>query len=71
MQEDDAMRARCHQHALIAARHAGLEVLGVSCITNMASGILQQALSHEEVMETADRVKSSFLDLVMDIIPKI
>ena len=44
----------------IAARHAGMEVLGISCITNMAAGILPQPLSHREVMETAERVKTTF-----------
>jgi purine-nucleoside phosphorylase len=56
---------------VIAARHAGIEVLGISCITNMAAGILDAQLSHAEVMETADRVKESFLGLVSAIIPKL
>ncbi|MDF2669621.1 MAG: punA [Paenibacillus sp.] len=54
-----------------AARHAGLEVLGISCITNMAAGILEQPLSHDEVMETAERVKGIFLNLVQTIIKKM
>ncbi|MEB3102755.1 purine-nucleoside phosphorylase [Ferviditalea candida] len=54
---------------VIAARHAGFEVLGISCITNMAAGILDQPLSHEEVMATADRVKDDFARLVKGIIP--
>lgn len=56
---------------VIAARHAGIEVLGISCISNMASGILQQPLSHAEVMETTERVKDKFLKLVMAVIPKL
>lgn len=56
---------------VVAARHAGLEVLGISCITNMAAGILDQPLSHEEVMETAERVKGTFLSLVGRIIGKM
>ncbi|TMV51361.1 purine-nucleoside phosphorylase [Paenibacillus mesophilus] len=56
---------------VIAARHAGIDVLGISCITNMAAGILDAHLSHAEVMETADRVKESFLGLVSAIIPKL
>jgi purine-nucleoside phosphorylase len=56
---------------VIAARHAGLEVLGISCISNMAAGILPQPLSHEEVMETTDKVKDQFLRLVTGIIPKL
>ncbi|MNM93266.1 Purine nucleoside phosphorylase 1 [compost metagenome] len=56
---------------VIVARHAGLEVLGISCISNMASGILDQPLSHDEVMETTERVKEKFLGLVTSIIPKL
>lgn len=56
---------------VIVARHAGLEVLGISCISNMAAGILDQPLSHDEVMETAEKVRSKFLNLVMAIIPKM
>jgi len=56
---------------VIAARHAGLEVLGISCISNMAAGILDQPLSHEEVMETTERVKSRFLALVTGVIPRL
>lgn len=56
---------------VIVARHAGLEVLGISCITNMASGILDQPLSHEEVMETAERVKHTFLNLIIELVPKL
>ncbi|HXH84656.1 MAG TPA: purine-nucleoside phosphorylase, partial [Candidatus Tectomicrobia bacterium] len=44
----------------IAARHMGLEVLGVSCITNMAAGILPKPLDHDEVMETARRLAGAF-----------
>ncbi|AQR79367.1 purine nucleoside phosphorylase 1 [Paenibacillus larvae subsp. larvae] len=53
---------------VIAARHAGIEVLGFSCVTNMAAGILDQPLSHEEVIETTERVKPKFLKLVLGII---
>ncbi|CAM4281189.1 purine-nucleoside phosphorylase [Paenibacillus macerans] len=56
---------------VIVARHAGLEVLGISCISNMAAGILDQPLSHAEVMETTDRVREKFLSLVLAIIPKM
>lgn len=56
---------------VIAARHSGIEVVGISCISNMAAGILDQPLSHEEVMETTDRVKSQFLELVTSLIAKI
>ncbi|MBD0380666.1 purine-nucleoside phosphorylase [Paenibacillus sedimenti] len=53
---------------VIVARHAGIDVLGFSCISNMASGILDQPLSHDEVMETTEKVKPKFLKLVLGII---
>lgn len=56
---------------VIAARHAGLEVAGISCISNMAAGILPQPLSHREVMETAERVKERFLGLITGLLPRI
>jgi purine-nucleoside phosphorylase len=56
---------------VIVARHSGIEVLGISCISNMAAGILDQPLSHKEVMETTELVKEQFLSLVMMIIPKM
>ncbi|MCL1631875.1 purine-nucleoside phosphorylase [Sporolactobacillus sp. CPB3-1] len=54
-----------------AASHLGLDVLGISCITNMASGILNQPLSHQEVIETANRVKADFTDLIKSVIRSI
>ena len=48
----------------LVARHAGMKVLGISCITNMAAGVLDQPLDHGEVVATAARVKGRFLDLV-------
>jgi len=56
---------------VIVARHAGIRVLGLSCIANMAAGILPQPLSHEEVMETAERVKETFLRLVKGILREL
>jgi purine-nucleoside phosphorylase len=55
----------------IAARHMGLEVLGISCITNMAAGVLPQPLVHDEVMETARRVRGSFISLLEGIIERV
>ena len=55
---------------VIVATHAGMKVLGISCISNMAAGILDQPLHHEEVMETAESVKEKFLTLVRAIIGK-
>jgi purine-nucleoside phosphorylase len=56
---------------LIVARHAGIRVLGISCITNMAAGILPQPLSHADVMETAERVKGDFIQLLHGILKEI
>jgi purine-nucleoside phosphorylase len=55
----------------IAAAHAGIDVLGISLITNMAAGILDQPLNHKEVVETADRVKKEFIALVREILKRI
>ena len=52
----------------IAARHSGIEVLGISCISNMAAGMLDQPLSHAEVMETAEMVKETFIRVVRGIV---
>ncbi|WP_409306038.1 purine-nucleoside phosphorylase [Peribacillus sp. SCS-155] len=56
---------------VIVARHSGMKVLGISCITNMAAGILDQPLSHDEVIETTEKVKSTFLSFVKDIVKMI
>ncbi|HUR20223.1 MAG TPA: purine-nucleoside phosphorylase [Vicinamibacterales bacterium] len=55
----------------ISARHMGLEVLGVSCITNMAAGVMPQPLHHDEVMETARRVRGSFIALLEGVIGRL
>jgi purine-nucleoside phosphorylase len=55
----------------IAARHMGLEVLGISCITNMASGMLAKPLDHQEVLETAQRVRGAFTSLLEGIIERL
>jgi len=56
---------------VIAARHCGLRVLGISCVTNAAAGILDQPLDHKEVLETAERVKSQFITLLKGVINRI
>jgi purine-nucleoside phosphorylase len=56
---------------VIAARHMGIKVLAISCVTNMAAGILDQPLSHQEVMETGERVKSSFEALLRAVLPRM
>lgn len=55
----------------ISARHAGLEVLGISCISNMAAGILPQPLTHDEVIETGARVAEKFVALLRAVIERI
>jgi purine-nucleoside phosphorylase len=55
----------------IAARHMGMEVLGISCITNMAAGVLPQPLVHDEVVATARRVRGSFISLLEGIIERL
>ena len=56
---------------VIAARHSGMRVLGISCVTNAAAGILDQPLNHLEVLETAERVKGQFINLLRAVIPRI
>jgi purine-nucleoside phosphorylase len=56
---------------VIAARHANLRVLGISCVTNMAAGITGAPLSAEEVFETGARVKNDFIALLKAVIPRI
>ena len=53
------------------ARHMGIEVLGISCITNMAAGVLPQPLKHDEVMETARKVRGTFVALLEGIIERL
>lgn len=55
----------------MAARHMGIEVCGISCITNMAAGMTKEKLSHKEVQETADRVAKQFEMLVSSVIEKM
>jgi purine-nucleoside phosphorylase len=56
---------------VIVARHSGIRVLGISCVTNAAAGILDQPLNHNEVLETAERVKGQFIALLRAVIPRI
>ncbi len=55
----------------IVANYAGMRVLGVSCITNMASGILDQPLNHDEVIEVSTRVRGSFTTLISRVIEEM
>jgi purine-nucleoside phosphorylase len=56
---------------VIAARHMGVKVLAISCVTNMAAGILDQPITHDEVLETGERVKGDFLALLQAVLPEI
>jgi purine-nucleoside phosphorylase len=55
----------------IAARQMGLEVLGISCITNMAAGVLPQPINHDEVLETTRRVRGDFISLLEGVIARL
>jgi purine-nucleoside phosphorylase len=56
---------------VIAARHMGIKVLAISCVTNMAAGILDQPLSHAEVLETGERVRTIFESLLKAVLPRV
>jgi purine-nucleoside phosphorylase len=56
---------------VIVARHMDIRVLGISCLTNMAAGILDQEINHAEVLETGERVRSQFVALLRAVIPRI
>ena len=58
-------------HEVIVARHMGIEVLGISCVTNMAAGILDQAINHQEVMETGARVQAQLTNLLTALLPAL
>jgi purine-nucleoside phosphorylase len=55
----------------IAANHMGMEVLCISCVTNLAAGLSGEKLSHQEVLETADRISGTFLKLLRALLPKL
>ena len=56
---------------VIAARHMGIKVLAISCVTNMAAGISDEVLSHEDVLATGERVKGDFVALLRAVLPEI
>lgn len=58
-------------HEVIVARHMGLEVLGLSLVTNMAAGVLDEVINHEEVMEIGKRVEGQFTSLVKALVPQV
>ncbi|HEV2719238.1 MAG TPA: purine-nucleoside phosphorylase, partial [Thermoanaerobaculia bacterium] len=56
---------------VVAMSHMDIPVLGISCITNMAAGILKQKLTHQEVMDTTARVQKEFTALVLAVLAKL
>jgi purine-nucleoside phosphorylase len=56
---------------VIAARHAGLDVLAISCVTNMAAGLSGQEITHQEVLETGEQVGGKLVALLKAVVPKI
>jgi purine-nucleoside phosphorylase len=56
---------------VIAARHVGMRVLAISCVTNMAAGILDQPIDHLEVLATGERVKTKFIQLLESVLPQV
>jgi purine-nucleoside phosphorylase len=58
-------------HEVIVARHMGLKVLGISLVTNMAAGVLNEIIQHEDVMDVGRRAESQFTSLLTAVIPKI
>jgi len=56
---------------VIAARQMGIKVLAISCVTNMAAGILDKPINHEEVLETGRRVRGDFIALLRAVLPRI
>src|SRR4029078_9133015 len=56
---------------VIAANHMGIPVLAISCVTNMAAGILPQRISHREVLETGEMVRGTLVRLLKSLLPKL
>jgi purine-nucleoside phosphorylase len=56
---------------VIVARHCSMKVLAISCVTNMAAGVLNQPINHAEVLETGERVRTSFVALLKALIPRM
>ena len=56
---------------VIIAKHSGMNVVGISCLTNMAAGILDQPLNHEEVIETSNMAKNNFINLMTSLIERL
>jgi purine-nucleoside phosphorylase len=56
---------------VIAARHMGIKVLAISCVTNSAAGVSAMPINHEEVMEVGNRVRGKFVGLLKAVLPEI
>jgi purine-nucleoside phosphorylase len=56
---------------VIVANHMGMKVLGISCVTNMAAGILPQKINHEEVLETGVMVRDTLVKFLKALLPKL
>ena len=56
---------------VIVANHMGMKVLAISCVTNMAAGILNRKINHDEVLETGRQVRKTFVRLLKAVIPKL
>lgn len=56
---------------VIIAKHSGLQVIGITCISNLAAGILEQPLTHDEVMEETEKAKSRFITLVKAVVKEL
>ena len=56
---------------VIAARHMGVRVLGISCLTNMAAGVLKKKLDHREVLDTAEKVREGLIDVLGRLIQDV
>jgi purine-nucleoside phosphorylase len=56
---------------VIVANHMGINVLGISCITNMAAGVLPEKLNHDDVVEVANKAKDTFIKLVKGVVGRL
>jgi len=56
---------------VIVATHMGMKVLGISCVTNMAAGILPQIVNHEEVLETGAMVRDTLVKFLKALLPRL
>ena len=55
----------------IAANHMGMKVLGISCVTNMAAGVLPQKLDHSDILEIGEQVREKLAKLLAQVVPRI